>query len=197
MKRRKSRIKKPIYTVRNALRPQMRTSDDRSPHAEFYEKHYVVIWVIVIFIILPLFIFLRGLYLGKVNSVKTQTEILSQTQLEELNNRYPEGYILFEISGGKMTPLKLNTFPKKFQANWSYARVSFKNENNDIRIYLPDIYYEPGHFNFVTLDATFSKTKGRIFTFLKNDTSELAIEIIEDKGDKILCVLSIRSIIME
>ena len=194
MNRKKSRVKKPIYTVRNALRPQVKNSDELSAGEKFYQKNYVMIWVVVIFFIVPLFIWVWGSCLGKSDSAPGPVSILPLAQLERLHDRYPEGYRLFEISGGKMIPLKPDTFPEKFRANWSYSKVSFKNDKNEIKIYLPDIYYEPGHFRFVALNSTISKTKDFMFGLLRSDTSELIVEIIEDPGDKLICILGIRSI---
>ena len=193
MSKKKSRIKKPIYTVRNALRPMVKKSEVVSAEAEFYEKHTIAIWVVVIFIIVPGFIFLRGLYIEKKNPTMSPAAIAAQSQFDRLRQKYPEGFRLFEISGEKIKVLRSDNFPGAFQANWSYAKIRNK-DGSVIGIYIPDIYYEPGGFDFVTVDVTFPRKQGEAFSLLKSDKCEITIEIVEDTGERILCALSIRNI---
>ena len=204
MNKKKSRIKKPLYTVRNASRVTFNQSTQQPARDGFYEKHFMAIWVVIIFVVVPALIWLRGSSLEKNNPVSNAGQFSYSASLKEsLQIKYSQGYQLLGIIGDKIRPLKLNTFPKTFQANWDLAKIlpakvsgsrDQEADKNVIRIYLPDVYYEPGQFNFVTFDATFSRRVGEVFSIYKNQTQEVTFEILEDFGDRILCVLGVRDI---
>lgn len=192
MKNRKSRVKKPIYTVRNALRPQFKSSREGPYQSKFYEENYIVIWVVIIFIIIPLLIFIGGFAREKINARQLPTTAIASQQFDQLKLKYPQGYKILEISRGKIVPLVAGTLPNTFQVNWPNAQVKILSDENLIKVVLPDVYYEPGNFNFVTLGATFPRRTGETFSIHKSITHELTIEILEDSGEKILCALAIR-----
>lgn len=192
MEKRKSRIKKPIYTVRNTLRPQHKWSEKDPHQSKFYEENYIAIWVVIIFVIVPLLIYARGFYSEKVNSHNVPVSAIAPAQMERLNQKYPQGYKLLEISGGKVVPLKADTFPGSFQVNWPQAKTTLQDGGNEIGINLPDIYYEPANIIFMTVNAVIPRRVGEIFSLYKNNSKEITIEIIEDSGEKTLCALAVR-----
>ncbi len=191
MSKKKSRIKKPIYTVRNILRQRMKKSEAISSEREFYEKHMVIIWAVVIFIMLPTAIYLWGLFQEKKTRIQVPQNVLSEVQLQKLNLKYSHGFKVLEITQDKIKPTSIDTFSEPFRAHWASAKI-LKFDSGEIRVYLPDVYYELGQLRGETLDATISRRPEEVFEILSKPTGSITLEILEDSGDKILCALSVR-----
>ena len=120
-------------------------------------------------------------------------ESLNQEKQYALSQKYIYGYRLVGIQDEKIVLLDWDTLDKEFQADWKHAKI-FKIDNEEIYIRLPAVYYSPAQFSISQLEIALPKGARSTVSLARLDGAELVGEILEEQGNKMLCLFSFRTI---
>ena len=123
----------------------------------------------------------------KKSTVSTIPEELKQ----QLLSRYPNGFKLLEIRNSGITSLD-DTLSSDFSLDWNAAQL-IKLDSGKIRIKLPNAYHDSTHSVLKNLLVDFQRHHHEFIHINQLTDFELLAEILEDDGDKVVCLFSFES----
>lgn len=119
---------------------------------------------------------------------KSSESSISEEMKQQLLGKYPNGFKLLEVRNWGLRSLD-DTLSSDFQLNWEGAQL-IQFSGGKIRIKLPHAYHDPSQGILKNLIVDFERHHHEMIRINQLTTFNLLAEIIEDDGDKVVCLFS-------
>ncbi len=119
---------------------------------------------------------------------KSSEPSISQELKQQLLSKYPNGFKLLEIKNLRLTFLD-DTLSSEFKIDWTGAQL-VRFDGGKIRIKLPSVYHDLSHGVLKSPLVEFQRHHHELIRVNKLTSFDLLAEIIEDDGNKVVCLFS-------
>ena len=119
---------------------------------------------------------------------KAAVSTIPEELKQQLLGRYPNGFKLLEIKNRRMTSLD-DTLSSDFRLDWDGAQL-MQLDSGKIRIKLPNAYHDSTRGILKNLVVDFQRRHHEFLHINQLTDFELRAEILEDDGNRVVCLFS-------
>lgn len=165
---------------------------------QFFKRHKVEFFFLAIIVAGVFGVFLLGPDKRAMNEMSSSMSSIIEGKSQLWQKAYPHGYKIIALTDKNIIHTSFDTLPEELEIDWDNLSISriqadqFKKTNEKIKIKMSGINYAPAGVSGLTISTTFTRRKGATVSLIRFNKLEFVVEIIEDDGSQIFCLLGLR-----
>ena len=125
-------------------------------------------------------------------NVTALSSSISQKQISDLRQEYPQGFRVFVLSRQMIVPLDVNTLPGELEINWEISHL-VRLTRDEIRLQLGDISYQ-SKLVAPHLIIKLPRRQGKTYSIAIIDNVEMTVELLGEYNTGIFFAFGFRKI---
>jgi hypothetical protein len=164
----------------------------------FVAKHFITLMCVALLVIGILIVRLIMPNMEDLERIDNTVSGLILDRSYDWALKYPFGYKIIALTDKKIIHTNYDSLPSDLQINWKKlvaARIEadlLSDIVESIKVELKDIKYDPANVTDLSVRTTITRYKGARTRLAQIGSMDFMIEIVEDNGEHVFCLLGLQ-----